>query len=278
MQGAIVRVLIVGDIARGVGDRGGDGALAGRQVVVHALDGLARLATAVRQLRGEAVDGGLHLIAGVGDVGVDGVHLGQLIVTELRQTILQTVELVGHALVVESALKITGSRACGVGAGTAPETTERAVATPSTEESEQDDEHPPSVTVAPSGVGAVVSRHGSDVGQAGGIGSEHNSPPLLPGLLLLWFLRDAKEPLGLLDRLVLIDSVSIAKIRRDLLTCRRIVITDGVDHLLGVRIVGDLRVALQHPHREVFEIRHEFLHQFVKESISCETLRSNSLI
>ena len=101
----------------------------------------------------------LELVAQLRDALIGGVSLFKRTIADLGKRVVDGVETLVGGLLVEPALDIADRGARGVTALTPAEAV--AAATPS-EQGKQDDEHPPTVTIAPSAVSIAV-RHSGDV-------------------------------------------------------------------------------------------------------------------
>ena len=124
-------------------------------VVVNALNGLASVAAALRKLTRYVVNSRLSLITKLAQTVGDVAELLEIGVAKLGEALLEAVQLVGNALVVETTLNIANRSARTV--ATAPAITAKGAASaPAAKEREQDDENPPTVA-SPAITPAVVA-------------------------------------------------------------------------------------------------------------------------
>ena len=146
----IVRVLVVRDVT----GSGGDGVLDGARVRAHVVtdlgDSCAVLAAAIGKLGLKRV-GRLHLrdlslrdrvLGLVPELAKAVGNIAELLeigITQLRETLLDAVQLVHDALVVEAALNIPDRGTRAVTTTTGASVSENTASAPATEEGEEDD-------------------------------------------------------------------------------------------------------------------------------------------
>lgn len=182
VQSSVIRVLVLRDVTDAVCDGLPRLTGLGGHVVRDLRLPLSVLAAAVGKLRGEAVSvlhGGhvrgvdrlLHVIACL----VDG---GLLSVEPVKETRVHSIEAVAKSIVdavelVDDALGIKSILEVGSGRATSSVIVAVAVTSP-TEDSEQDDENPPSARSAPTVI-TFVAGDGGDVGQTRCTSVKHGS-------------------------------------------------------------------------------------------------------
>lgn len=210
MQSAVVRVLVVDDVAADRLHRVAEVAEVLGVVVVHtvdrALDGAAAighlgLGGGSGLLLGELglLDGARDAEAGLHDVGVHAVDQRGVIVAQRADARVDAVEHLHHGLVVEARLKfLAGRRGATAAVSGAVTSAERAVTSPAEQQGQQDD--PPTVAITETVV-VPATGNGSHVGGAEVIRSERNSSSLIDifGFVIV-SLGKSKEGLGLLER------------------------------------------------------------------------------